>query len=68
MQRTFDEAQNVEPDSLSALTPGWATWVGWWPRHFQVDLELRGLLVPYSLDTVENFRMNEILLGVGYRF
>ena len=68
LQRDFDDDFQLPTDSISSLSPGLSTWVGWWPNNFQLDLNLRVMRVPYNLDDRGGFNMSELYLGTGWRF
>ena len=67
-RRDFIDVSMAAQD-LFSVSPGWVAWGGWHPDRFELELELRGMLLPYKLseDSV-GLGYGEAYLVFGYRF
>jgi hypothetical protein len=66
--RSFPD-QGVPAQSIVTVAPGLEGWAGWYPGHFDLELQLRSHYLPYVVDDRDRgMGFNELLLGLGWRF
>ena len=68
LKRSFP-GQDVQSQSILTIAPGLVGWAGWYPGHFELELQLRAHYLPYVVDDRDRgMAFNELLLGLGWRF
>lgn len=61
--------QDVDAQTITTIAPGLAGWAGWYPGHFDLELQLRTHYLPYLVDDRDRgMGFNELLLALGWRF
>jgi hypothetical protein len=68
LSRAFP-TQEVDSQTMFAVSPGLTAWGGWYPYRFELEAQLRTHYLPYVVDGRDaGFAYNEIFLVMGYRF
>jgi len=68
ISRSFPDAQTAR-QSAFGIAPGLEGWAGWYPRHFEVEFEMRTHYLPYIVDDQRaGMLYSELALALGWRF
>lgn len=66
--RRFPDAE-THAQSAFGLAPGLEGWAGWYPRHFEVEFQMRSHYLPYIVDDERvGMGYTELALALGWRF
>ncbi len=66
--RSFPDAE-THAQSAFGLAPGLEGWAGWYPRHFEVEFQMRTHYLPYIVDDERTGMLySEVALALGWRF